>query len=699
MDTREHLQQAISGINTKKDLFDFMESSLNSDFKFNEIMLAVVGKDDQRDTIYLLGRQDVEYSFDYDEAHTNYKDLIPYIDTIFETALKQPITMVNVLTEVDKLLLLTGVTDKVEENLYHESALITVKQGNEPIAVFILLSEDNESFEEMDMLIHPSFIEQLGTVTAYIVAKEELRQKENENLLLMAISNDMASVREKSQLLDIISTKLKKLFYYNDISITRYYHEKRMHGAYFVTIDPATALQPDYDKVIQALSPINDGVVDVTLGSQTPIIFKISELLKRDVVSGYITFHGNNGIKEFVGVSMRSGEEIFGGLYIFSDKHNAYPPRQLKLIQGIADQLSISIANIIANEKIVLQLEEINKYKSQLEEEKQYLQEEIGTAYNYAEIVGGSKAMEDVFKLVSKVASEDLTVLVLGETGTGKELITRAIHNASPRREKLMVKVNCAALPSNLIESELFGHEKGSFTGAIDRRIGKFELANEGTLFLDEIGELPLDVQGILLRVIQEKEIERVGGRSSIKVDVRIIAATNRNLEKDVIMGKFRSDLYYRLNVFPILLPPLRDRKEEIPLLSQHFIRKFARKAGKTIVSLSSEALKELTRYDWPGNIREMEHLIERSILMTSGTVIDKIYLPQVEETILSIKGLSHQKNLNEHERDYIIDILKKCNGKISGFGGAAELLDLQPTTLHSKIKKLGIDRKNYQNP
>jgi transcriptional regulator with GAF, ATPase, and Fis domain len=333
-----------------------------------------------------------------------------------------------------------------------------------------------------------------------------------------------------------------------------------------------------------------------------------------------------------------------------------------------------------------------------LEEEKIYLKEEIETTLNYSDIVGESAVMQKTFRLVSQVAPSDSTVLILGETGTGKELIARAIHNSSPRKNKLMVKVNCAALPANLIESELFGHERGSFTGATDRRLGKFELANHGTLFLDEIGDMPLELQVKLLRALQEKEIERVGGRNTIKIDVRIIAATNRNLEKEMAEGRFRTDLYYRLNIFPITLPALRERKEDIPNLALYFIERFAKKAGKEINTISNKALHEMVNYNWPGNIRELEHLIERSILLTNGDTIKQIHLPNQGQQAFKTEPEEDFviKTFEEHERDFILNTLKYCNGKVRGQQGAAALLGLPASTLNSKMKRLGIKKDHH---
>jgi formate hydrogenlyase transcriptional activator len=310
-------------------------------------------------------------------------------------------------------------------------------------------------------------------------------------------------------------------------------------------------------------------------------------------------------------------------------------------------------------------------------------------------IIGESPAIRKIFSLLNLVAPADSTVLLLGETGTGKELIARAIHNGSPRHAKSMIRVNCAALPANLIESELFGHERGSFTGAVERRIGKFELAGGGTLFLDEIGEMPLESQVKLLRALQEKEIERVGGRTTIKVNARIIAATNLDLEKEVAEGRFRSDLYYRLNIFPVRLPALRERKEDIPLLASHFISRFAKKSGRTIETLMDSILQDLMRYDWPGNIRELEHLIERSILLTPGTRISHIELPCPGRISVSGPAPVPLKTIDENERDHILAIIKYCRGRASGSGGAAEILGVPNSTLHSKMKRLGIVRQH----
>jgi two-component system response regulator HydG len=315
---------------------------------------------------------------------------------------------------------------------------------------------------------------------------------------------------------------------------------------------------------------------------------------------------------------------------------------------------------------------------------------------DFKEIIGTSVGMAEVLDNVKIVGTSDISVLILGESGTGKELIAQSIHRLSGRKQKPFVAVNCAALPANLIESELFGHEKGSFTGATDKRIGKFEQGNEGTVFLDEIGELPLDLQVKLLRVLQEKEIESVGGRTK-KVDVRIIAATNRNLEEEITAGRFRLDLYYRINIFPIQLPPLRERKEDIAELARHFVKIYAGKEKKEITGVADHVIQAMINYHWPGNIRELENMIARAVLLTNGPIVTSVKLSgqnKVAETLTH----GRVKSLVDNERDHILFALEQCNWRIYGEGGAAELLELHPSTLNSRIKKLGIEKKYAKN-
>lgn len=345
---------------------------------------------------------------------------------------------------------------------------------------------------------------------------------------------------------------------------------------------------------------------------------------------------------------------------------------------------------IKSNEKLVSLNSELSKLKKELEQQNIYLRKEIDLVFNYEEMVYGSKSFSDVLTEVEHVAATNATVLLLGESGTGKELLARAVHNISPRKNKPLIKVNCAAIPKELIESELFGHKKGSFTGAINDKLGKFQLADGGTLFLDEIGELPLDMQPKLLRAIQESEVEQIGSTKTEKVDIRIIAATNRNLQKEVKEKNFREDLYFRLNVFPIIIPPLRERVEDIPILIEHFVNKFSKQYNKNVKYISEETKRNLQSYNWPGNIRELENLVERAVILSND---EKLVIPNFKssskESLISSTILS----LDDVQRNHIKKVLKKCNYKIDGPEGAAKLLEMKPSTLRDRIKKLGIER------
>jgi formate hydrogenlyase transcriptional activator len=340
--------------------------------------------------------------------------------------------------------------------------------------------------------------------------------------------------------------------------------------------------------------------------------------------------------------------------------------------------------------------EELRKAKEKLAEEKVYLEEEIDSELGFGEIIGKSTALRAILEQVGKVAGSDATVLITGETGTGKELVSRAIHRLSTRRDSNFIKVNCAAIPSGLLESELFGHEKGAFTGAIAKKIGRLELADRGTLFLDEVGEIPLLIQPKLLRVLQDQEFERLGSTHTLKTDFRLIAATNRDLWRDVQDRQFRSDLYYRLNVFPVHVPPLRQRRDDIPSLVEHFVRKCSARMNKRITSVPTKTMEMLQQWDWPGNIRELENFVERSVILSNGSVLQAPLkeLERLEES----NTLAVDDTLEGVEREHIIRALHQSHGRIGGSNGAAERLGMNRTTLQSKLKRLGIDHLKYRD-
>ncbi|MEO8770208.1 MAG: sigma 54-interacting transcriptional regulator [Ferruginibacter sp.] len=337
----------------------------------------------------------------------------------------------------------------------------------------------------------------------------------------------------------------------------------------------------------------------------------------------------------------------------------------------------------------------IEQEQAKLQAQNIYLQEEIKLTHNFEEIISKSKNFHKVLQQIEQVASTDATVLILGESGTGKELLARAVHNISKRNKRPLIKINCANLPANLIESELFGHERGAFTGAMERKIGRFELADGGTVFLDEIGELPVELQAKLLRVLQEGEFERLGNPKTLKVNVRVIAATNRNLEEAIAKKEFREDLFYRLNVFQIVSPPLRSRKEDIPLLVKHFVKKYEGKMNREIKNIPDKVINALMLYDWPGNIRELENIVERALILSSGNTLEYgDWIPSFKNILIKENGKPSLLKMNEVEREHIISILEKTNWKVSGENGAAKILGLNATTLESRMKKLEIKRK-----
>jgi formate hydrogenlyase transcriptional activator len=398
------------------------------------------------------------------------------------------------------------------------------------------------------------------------------------------------------------------------------------------------------------------------------------------------------GVKSMLMFPLIADDTVIGGLMLDQVQSERTWSEDLILrLKIVADVISNLLIKRRSDKKLQQAFQEIKQLKDHIESERNYLREEIAQEHNFENIIGKSNALLQTIKKVEKVAPTESTVLILGETGTGKELIARAIHKMSLRKDAPLIKVNCASLPAALIESELFGHEKGAFTGAHARRKGRFELADGATLFLDEIGELPMEVQGKLLTVLEHGEFERVGSSHTIKVDVRIIVATNRDLEKEVHSGNFRQDLWYRLNVFSIKMPPLRQRKEDIPLLVNWMLNKLCKQLGKQIDSIPATTMKALEMYPWPGNIRELQNVIERSIINTQGNILRLADKLEVNQPELFLEG--GRKTMPEVERHYIIEILKDTNWKIEGNKGAAKILGLPPSTLRARMKKHGIMR------
>jgi PAS domain S-box-containing protein len=395
------------------------------------------------------------------------------------------------------------------------------------------------------------------------------------------------------------------------------------------------------------------------------------------------------GMKSGITVPLIHAGEAIGSIAVTSRIESSFGQREAEMLVQVARR----VAPAVSNAEVFRETAEL---RDRLHQEKQYLEEEINLENHFDEIVGGSAGLKYVLKQIETVAPTTATVLIQGETGTGKELLARAIHRLSPRKDSTFIKLNCAAIPAGLVESELFGHEKGAFTGAIARKVGRLELANGGTLFLDEVGELPMDLQPKLLRALQEREIERIGGTRPILVDVRLIAATNRDLAKMVAEKQFRSDLYYRLKVFPVFAPPLRERVADIPVLVRHFVETHSRRMGKVIETIPEATMRAFTRWPWPGNIRELENFLERAVILTRGPVL---YAPLAELEMAESSPAAMETEsptLEAAEREHILRVLREARGQIGGDDGAAARLGLKRTTLNSKLKKLGIERSDY---
>lgn len=447
-------------------------------------------------------------------------------------------------------------------------------------------------------------------------------------------------------------------------------------------------LPDDYPERYKAKGVVCDDVIK--MHSPNPLVIK--NLLKSKYAKTESVIEKYK-IKTYIGTPVRWNNQSVGALCVFFKDEREPGDDDLYFLNIIATAIAVEEDRKRSLESLNNTLTELEEIKNQLKEENSYLKEEIKLNQNFEEMIGDSKELNKVLKKIKQVASSDANVLILGESGTGKELIASAVHNHSNRKDRTFVKVNCGAIASGVVESELFGHEKGAFTGAMQNRVGRFELANEGTIFLDEMCELPLETQVKFLRVLQEGEFERLGSSKTIKVNVRVIAATNKDLKKLVEEGKFREDLYYRLNVFPITVPPLRDRRDDIKPLINHFTEKYSKKMRKQIEKIDQRSLDSLHSYSWPGNIRELQNVIERAVILADGDTIRVEDLPDLSASTLQSTENTDSNSLEEIERAHIIKVLEESNWVIEGNDGASKILNINPSTLRSRMKKLGIKR------
>lgn len=505
---------------------------------------------------------------------------------------------------------------------------------------------------------------------------EQLLRDRDRLQLLLDVNNVILANLELPQLLTAIASCTGRIIHQEYTSLALYDRDQttlRMHA-----LDFPTSKGPLREVLTE---PVETGPAGRAVRSRRPELFDADDLkqFRAEIARRLLA----EGMQSVCCVPLMSRNRILGTLNVASLRRTAFGQNDVELLQQIATQIAIAVDNALAYQRIA----ELNE---KLSKEKLYLEDEIKADHNFGEMIGTSPSLLATLRQIEVVAPTDSTVLIQGETGTGKELIARAIHDRSRRRTATFVKLNCAAIPTGLLESELFGHEKGAFTGAITTKIGRFELAHGGTIFLDEIGDLSLESQSKLLRVLQEREFERLGSTRTIRTDIRLIAATNRSLAQQVEAKEFRSDLYYRLNVFPISTPPLRDRTEDIPLLVRHFVAKFSRTLHKQIEDIPAEAQRALSRYHWPGNIRELENVIERAVILTQGKTLQ---IP-IDELQRAAKVPSDPiLPLEDAERALISHALQQTNWIVGGPDGAATKLGMKRTTLQGKMRKLNISR------
>jgi formate hydrogenlyase transcriptional activator len=533
-------------------------------------------------------------------------------------------------------------------------------------------------------------LERLRATSEIAALNEKLQRAADRARTLLAINNAVVLNLTRDALFQAIVTALRPLIRFDRSTIFLFDEARRILRLVAAESEvPSAHFVPGFEL------GLDNSHAGWTFLHQRPF-FRPDLANERTFPGEDVLFH--EGFRSLIVVPLIVRGKSIGTLNLGSQRPMEYGEAEAELLQEVANQLALAIENM-------REYEEIGRLKAQLERENVYLREEILGDHNFEEIVGSSAAINAVLHTVDRVAPTDTTVLILGETGTGKELVARAIHSRSTRHNAPLVKVNCGAIAAGLIESELFGHVKGAFTGALERRTGRFELADRGTLFLDEVGELPLDMQVKLLRVLQEQEFEPVGSSRTVKVDVRVIAATNRNLEEEVAAGRFRADLFYRLNVLPISVPPLRERQADIPQLVMFFIQRHAKRIGRTVEGVSRESMERLARYRWPGNVRELENVIERALVLSRSGVLDvgRDFLPavpvepptatQVVPVPAGAPVPAGSGTLEDIERAHIAATLERTGWVVEGPRGAARILDMHPNTLRSRMKKLGLQK------
>jgi formate hydrogenlyase transcriptional activator len=671
-----HASSALADQPTVKAVLHSVRDVLSSSCRLHGTHLYVLGSD--QESLYLL-----EFDQEADAPPIKVGTKISRIGAVARALQeKEPVFLADVSQEMLKH---PELAPFAPESVGRSTYIFPVCTSQQPYGILAVTKDRGQEFLSEDVELLGSLASHVAVALECALARDaaeqyqyELASERDRLSLLLEINNYIVAILDINDLLRAASASIRKHFA-NDFTSFMLFEERRSDRLKTLVMDfpssrgfmsdmPITEIAEEGLEAFRARRPHV-----LTLADKMPAV--VAEMLRAESIAtvAVVPLTGSSG--------------PIGAMALGSRKENSFGQADLDLLSQISIQISLALENALAYGRL-------HASATRLEEERVYLESEISSEYNFEDIIGKSSAFREVLEQVSIVAPTDSTVLLHGETGTGKELIARAIHNLSSRNTRTFVRMNCAAIPSGLLESELFGHEKGAFTGALMQKKGRFELADGGSLFLDEIGDISLELQPKLLRAVQEQEFERLGSAKTIRVDVRMIAATHRDLSEMIREGKFREDLFYRLNVFPIEIPPLRERRDDIPLLVNYFVSKLSRRMRKQIKSIPKQAMSLLTNCPWKGNVRELANFIERAVILSQGE--------ELEVPIADLQASYSQvipapaSNFHEAERNVIIDALKAASGQISGKGGAAERLGLKRTTLQNKMRRLGITKKDY---
>jgi formate hydrogenlyase transcriptional activator len=680
------VSQAVSAYREPKKLFDVLVDELRRVIEFDGIGIAQY--DETTDAI------EWHVSLHCDEPNPVLKDKCVQKETmtcwVFQN--QRPL----VIPFVDRETRFPDTTEFLKKHKIQSVCMLPLTTVHRRMGSMFMASEHPDAYSEDEVRFLGLVADQMALAIDDALNFEASRTAQEQLKLLLDLTNSVVSTLDLRELLRSVSGNLRRVMSCDLAGVGLPDAENKNHLRLY-------ALDfPDSRGFVreEVLIPIEGTPPGMAFKTGEPFVGKIRDLCNMIPDSPPLA----EGLKTGCVLPLASRRRMHGVLLLGRRDENIFSRDDIKFLMQVASQVAIAVENALAYHKIA-------ELKEKLTQEKLYLEDEIRTELNFEEIVGKSAVLRRILQQVATVAPTDSTVLIFGETGTGKELVARAIHNLSSRQANSFVKLNCAAIPTGLLESELFGHEKGAFTGAIAQRIGRFELANCGTVFLDEVGEIPLELQPKLLRVLQEREFERLGSSRTLTTDARLIAATNRDLASMVEEQKFRSDLYYRLNVFPVRVPSLRERPEDIPLLVRHFTEQCARRMNKKIETISSETLKQMRQYHWPGNIRELQNVIERAVILSTGPVLN-VPLSEIQSrpALSAVNGNGNldkkpessagndiRNVLEETERKHILNVLSQTNWVVAGPNGAATRLGMKRSTLQLRIRKLGLSRENTQ--